>query len=1240
MVMDQKLSALPDATAAEVTDDARYYLSTSPFDAGTGRRLTHALLRQRILAAYDTQRGALLAASGVAGVPEAIAPPAGNVQSYMRFIAGFPSWQAGTPLLTTLGNVSSGVSSAAAADFRTAINITARYRGAWSSSATYAIGDYVIHGGRLWLAVSITDPLDANDHEPGTVSGGGWGALSGHFRGTATATAQSYVQGDHALVGTVLYFCVASGSFTQDQIPTSGSWRRVTADGLGTLQVTDPNNTTLGLVSGNLIAAAITAHGGTLTTEQVQDIAGAMWAGQPAHSYDDPSGTMDALVLTETLATDASSDVFGHVSGRRLAQAVAAHAGSGGTLVSANPTGGDGARLVRVRIGTTNWNVRAGSTVFPTGVAVYDSTNHRISATTAEGYALKTGDAVLVQLPAALGSATDALELHISPGDRDFPLLNFDGTPVNAAELEPGSIIEAFMLNDSGGNLRWYLIEPTDLTAAEAVDATDDRFGLVSGERLAQAVMANERPVAHDSTLLGAGLGADLLSVNINEVIEALTEDITYWTDGTDYPENGATAGQVYTTSAYQKDVHHVSAWVDRSSGNPRYTARIFEVNASNEIVSKLGDSAERSDIHGTARQEFYFPRGGVSIPPNTRIAIVISRSDGNHDVLLRNGTEATASPTESYDDASNDFNLVADVAYSASDPEVGRGTHHHGTNIRGNIKISYTVTYHHGSFIGAGKADTDLQNIDADLTDAEKTVVQTRLGLTGFTPVTQTEAEAGTEAGLRAWSPLRVAQAIAALGSGGGGLSTEQIQDLVGAMFAGQAGISYVDATGVMTTPPYVSQALAEAGTSSILTWWSPLRVAQAIAALAPSGVTDYDDLTDKPIVRGTRATTTPSAANADALLLDTGNARLYRNALHPGHGATASYRAFTTADLRTKTSNNDLNYRGEVDAFGFLPQDPANNDVYFTINDSHFVQWNGDTWLLLTVSDFVPGFFETQALATTGLGEAVGSGTGVGRVIAYPDTARDWSGIAPHWVTAYTAPVANTRTWADYLAGVIGTIQGVVGRLPWKGAWAAGSYRAGDIVTNGGRVWLALTDTSATAEYGNHTAWTVIASNTNWRGAWLATAYYATGEMVLANGNVYLKTGASGNENITDPSWTNLSAGGGTGRTLEELQDAVAAMFTGNSAFSYDDANGEIDYTAPTATLPDGVVTAFEYNQATRVMEWSQQGGGTSTRTVGINLFDVGNVDGILAGLWMGTQAQFDALATKAATTVYFAT
>ena len=86
----------------------------------------------------------------------------------------------------------------------------------------------------------------------------------------------------------------------------------------------------------------------------------------------------------------------------------------------------------------------------------------------------------------------------------------------------------------------------------------------------------------------------------------------------------------------HRKTVYRVKARIDSPSGDKRYRARIYSVNSSNTIVSKLGDSSE-VNVTSTGINTFTFQNDGVDIPASTRVAVVISRTHA--------GNTATASP-------------------------------------------------------------------------------------------------------------------------------------------------------------------------------------------------------------------------------------------------------------------------------------------------------------------------------------------------------------------------------------------------------------------------------------------------------------------------------------------------------------------------------------------------------------------------------------------------------------------
>ena len=241
---------------------------------------------------------------------------------------------------------------------------------------------------------------------------------------------------------------------------------------------------------------------------------------------------------------------------------------------------------------------------------------------------------------------------------------------------------------------------------------------------------AHDLPVNDTLEFLSSGD----LAVRIHDVLEHLQESISYYEDAPyDYSTGGGPSeGQVYTTSAFLKTISRVRIRFIPATSATRYEARILQVHDDNRVHTLLGTSQFRTIGSGGSHHfNFTSSTGEVGIPiaGGTRIAIVLSRLGGGI-VALNHGTESSNSPSESYDDASQDFVLQNSVVYDHENPPVDHGTDSHGdhNDIRGNIEIFYTITYDHGTIVGTGKADTDLQNIDDDLTADEQTLIRERI--------------------------------------------------------------------------------------------------------------------------------------------------------------------------------------------------------------------------------------------------------------------------------------------------------------------------------------------------------------------------------------------------------------------------------------------------------------------------------------------------------------------------------
>ena len=278
-----------------------------------------------------------------------------------------------------------------------------------------------------------------------------------------------------------------------------------------------------------------------------------------------------------------------------------------------------------------------------------------------------------------------------------------------------------------------------------------DEFGRVSGRRIGEAIDAHVVPSTNATTdistasAIGTSLelsrddhehelpidntlefnASDELSVNVQDVIEHLQERIQYHTNSGNYSSDaGATVGQAYATSQYRKTITKVEVLLNPLVGADGYLVRLDELNADNSIKAKLFTSQTRSAPFGlgvSARAfNFHDADGdvGVTIDGSIRLGILISRlgDDSDSAVAAIHGTEVSSSPRESYDDASTDFDLENDVVYQHIDPAIGASTHSHGTDIRGNIKIFYTLIIDHGNLVGDGQVNSD--HIDSGSAD------------------------------------------------------------------------------------------------------------------------------------------------------------------------------------------------------------------------------------------------------------------------------------------------------------------------------------------------------------------------------------------------------------------------------------------------------------------------------------------------------------------------------------------
>ena len=211
----------------------------------------------------------------------------------------------------------------------------------------------------------------------------------------------------------------------------------------------------------------------------------------------------------------------------------------------------------------------------------------------------------------------------------------------------------------------------------------------------------------HDGTL---DFNEGVLGVNIADVVEHLVERVQYYTDGANYSTDGSAAGQVYNTSRYPKNLQWVKAHLRVPTGvsDAIYRAGAYIVDETRNITAILGQSAPTGIITGTGTYRFDFLATdtsalGIPLEGNERIEVLIRRVGAGNtaETGLIHGSENADSPRGSYVDAEDDFILVNHVIVEHENPQVGQGTAGHGTDIRGNLQLGYTVTIDHGSLVG-----------------------------------------------------------------------------------------------------------------------------------------------------------------------------------------------------------------------------------------------------------------------------------------------------------------------------------------------------------------------------------------------------------------------------------------------------------------------------------------------------------------------------------------------------------
>ena len=343
-------------------------------------------------------------------------------------------------------------------------------------------------------------------------------------------------------------------------------------------------------------------------------------------------------------------------------------------------------------------------------------------------------------------------------------------------------------------------VAPITFTAAAAAGSLSNADPEDVGEAADDGTGTNASKSDHvhrlplQNTLQFNGAGA--VGVSIADVVEHLQQNIRYFTAEDDYSTDGSAAGQVYTTSRFPKTISHITAHLRPPTGisDAIYRAGIYTVTSGNQIIAVLGQSADSGEISSEGTYSFDLTAEGstdelgISLDGDERIAVLIRRvgAGDTADTGLRHGSESSNSPNVSYPDAEIDFDNVNHVIYRHENPAAGNDTHSHGTNIRGNIRIFYTVTIDHGSLVGDGNVNAghidsesaaDGHVLTADGSGNSAFEAPTGGGSSTFLDLTDTPAAFGTSGQVAAVNTAGDAlEFVDQTGGGGGGGSTDRI--------------------------------------------------------------------------------------------------------------------------------------------------------------------------------------------------------------------------------------------------------------------------------------------------------------------------------------------------------------------------------------------------------------------------------------------------------------------------------
>ncbi len=96
---------------------------------------------------------------------------------------------------------------------------------------------------------------------------------------------------------------------------------------------------------------------------------------------------------------------------------------------------------------------------------------------------------------------------------------------------------------------------------------------------------------------------------------------------------------------------------------------------------------------------------------------------------------------------------------------------------------------------------------------------------------------------------------------------------------------------------------------------------------------------------------------------------------------------------------------------------------------------------------------------------------------------------------------PVTEASDWAVFVDGI-----------QYEGTWASGtSYQKGDVVKYGGNIWIAVNNNSASAPTSSNANWDILVYGVEWKGAYASGTAYKVNDIVSYGGKAYINILAS---------------------------------------------------------------------------------------------------------------------------------